>query len=152
MKKIVLITLAVLFLSAGMLHAEMTHMMGEGQHHGPGDDDTYRMGYDMPGYGMMGYGMGPGMMGCGMGSGMMGGGMMGYGMGPGMMGCGMMDLDRDEYSAFLEKTKDLRKEMHMKKFDYFEAMRSPEKNKEKIDKLRSEIRELRKKIMKELYK
>jgi len=170
MKKIVFITVSILFLSAGIVQAQMEHMMGEAPHQGAEEEELCPMGYPpgMMGYGMgpgmmgygrgmMGYGMGPGMMGqwgCGMGPGMMGygmgPGMMGYGMGPGMMGCGMgpgmmgygmgpgmMGLDKDEFEQFLDKT-DLRKEMYMKKFDYFEAMRSPEKNKEKIDKIRSE--------------
>jgi len=172
MKKIVFITVAILFLSAGIVQAQMEHMMGEAPHQGA-EEELCPMGYPpgMMGYGrgMMGYGMGPGMMGCGMGPGMMGygmgPGMMGYGMGPGMMGCGMgpgmmgygmgpgmMGLDKDEFEQFLEKTKDLRKEMHMKKFDYFEALRNPEKNKDQIDKIRSEMRDIRKKILKEMIK
>lgn len=162
MKKIVFIAVAVLFLSAGLVSAQMEHMMGEAPPQGA-EEELCPMGYPpgMMGYGMMGYGMGPGMMGYGMGHGMkgygmgpgmMGYGMMGCGMGPGMMGYGMMDFDKDEYEKFLDNTRDLRKEMHMKKFDYFEAMRDPEKNKEKIDKIRSEMKDIKKKIIKEMIK
>jgi hypothetical protein len=137
-------------------------MMG-GYGMGPGMMGGYGMGPGMMG----GYGMGPGMMGgYGMGPGMMGGygmgpGMMGgYGMGPGMMGGyqrpypyrnqqqggASYGYDAEKYQKFLDDTTKLRKELHDKQFDYFEAMRNPESNHEKIAKLEKEIQDLQKKI------
>jgi hypothetical protein len=139
-------------------------MMGPGWGMGPG----YGMmgqGWGM-GPGMMGqgWGMGPGMMGqygCGMmghgwGMGRHGYGMMGpgWGMGPGMMGqygygrgYGMMGPEHGKkYQKFLDDTRDLRKALHMKRFEYFEAMRDPETTEETMTKLREETRDLMKKI------
>jgi hypothetical protein len=106
------------------------------------------MGYG--GYGMMGYGMGPGMMrgmmGPGMmgygGYGMMGPGMMGYGMGPGMM----WGYDEDTYQKYMSETKDLRRKLHNKKFEYFEAVRNPDTKRESITELQQEIWDIQKKI------
>jgi hypothetical protein len=188
MKRILLISIIIVAVGAGMGYAQMMEggMMG---HHeeGPGMSQQYYP-YQM-GPGMMGgygYGMGPGMMGgCGMGPGMMGGygygmghgmmggcgmgpGMMGgygygmghgmrggygYGMGPGMMGgygmgYGMMGgcIHDEERQKFLDETVDLRRELHNKKFDYFEALRKSDTKPEAISKLKEEIRELQKKI------
>ncbi len=138
-------------------------MMGPGYGMGPG-----MMGYGGPGMGMMGgmgrgMMMGPGMMGMMhnmmMGRGMMGGygmgpmmggpGMMGMGpmmMGPGM-GYGMMGYGYSKaYQKFLDETKDLRKQLNEKRFDYFEALRDPKTKPETISKLRRELYELKKKI------
>jgi len=119
-------------------------MMG-GYGMGPGMMGGYGMGPGMMG----GYGMGPGMMGgYGMGPGMMGG----YGMGPCMMGrysyqgdSGYKDY-AEKYQKFLNDTTQLRRELHDKQFDYFEAMRNPEANHEKITKLENEIHDLQKEI------
>jgi len=100
----------------------------------------YGMGPGMMGPGMMGYGMGPGMMGYG-GCGMMGRGMMGYGMGQGMTGYGAK-----EYQAFLDDTVDLRRKLHNKKFEYFEASRNPDTKRETVTKLEKEIWELQREI------
>lgn len=88
----------------------------------------------MMGSGMMGgYGMGPSMMG-------------GYGMGPGMMGWNA-GPDRYGYDQkFLNETRDLRKQLHEKRFEYFEALRNPETPPETITKLEKEITELQQKI------
>ncbi|GBE02377.1 MAG TPA: hypothetical protein ENH50_06440 [Nitrospirae bacterium] len=102
------------------------------------------------GYGMMGGGMGPGMMGGGMGYGMMGGGMMGYGMGPGMMGGGYgtgRSYATNAYDQkFLDETKNLRKQLNGKRFEYFEALRNPKTTPDTIAKLEKEITELQKNI------
>lgn len=111
------------------------------------------MGRGMMGPGMMGHGMpGMGMMGPGM-MGMMHGGGMGYGMGTGMMhgmgmmGPGMMGYGNVEaYQKFLNETVDLRKELHNKKFEYFEALRNPKTKTETITKLEKGIQELQSKI------
>ena len=122
----------------GMMGSGMGHgMMGRGM-----------MGRGMMGSGMMGCGMGSGMMGRGMmGCGMMGRGMMGCGMGSGMMGsgmagCGMMGYNAESYQKFLDETAGLRKELHNKKFEYFEAIRNPKTKTGTITKLEKEIQEL----------
>jgi hypothetical protein len=100
-------------------------------------------GYGVPG----GYGMGPGMMGgYGMGPGM----MRGYGMGPGMMrgygmGPGFYGLS-DECQKFYDDTVKLRKELHDKRFEYFEAVRNPKTTMETLTDLQKEMRELQEKI------
>jgi mono/diheme cytochrome c family protein len=104
-----------------------------------------------------GYGMGPGMMrGYGAGSGMMGGygagrGMMGgYGMGSGMMrGYGMGPgyyTYSPECQKFYDETAALRRELHNKRFEYFEAIRNPKTTGDAAEKMEKEIRELEEKI------
>jgi Spy/CpxP family protein refolding chaperone len=67
---------------------------------------------------------------------------MGYGMHPGMMGgCG-----GPEGQKFFDDTRDLRREMHGKMFDYMELMRDPEASREDVEKLREEMWELKKQI------
>jgi hypothetical protein len=139
----------------GMMRGGMMGYGGYGM--GPG-----MMGYGMMGPGMMGYGgygMGPGMMGygnCGMmgpgmmgrgGYGMMGRGMMGYGMmGPGMMRGYNRGYDAEAYKKFMDETRNLRKLLHDKKFEYFEAVRNPETTRETLSKLDKEIWDLQKQI------
>jgi hypothetical protein len=129
----------------GMNHA----MMGQGMHPGMMGYGGQGMAPCMMGGGMMGYGgygMGPGMMGH-MGN-MMGYG--GYGMGPGMMGKmggGMMGYGPQGYNPeagqkFLDETRETRKKLHNRKFEYFEAMRNPEAKREDILKMEREIRDL----------
>jgi len=99
-----------------------------------------------------GYGMGPGMMGQGMmGQGMMGRGMMGrHGMGPGTMDQGMMgrgyQSQSPECQKFFDESVGLRKELHNKRFEYFEAARNPKTTGEALAKIDKEVRELREKI------
>jgi len=99
---------------------------------------------------MMGRGMGYGMMGGSMGPGMMGYGMMGYGMGPGMMGGGYgpgRSYATNAYDRkFLDETKNLRKQLNGKRFEYFEALRNPKTTPDTIAKLEKEITELQKNI------
>jgi hypothetical protein len=120
-------------------------MMGPGYGYG-----GYGMGPGMmgPGYGYGGYGMGPGMMGPGYGYG-------GYGMGPGMMGPGYGYrgygprrgyIQSEECQKFLDDTSQTRKELHNKRYDYFEAVRNPKSTPETIAKLEREIRELQEKL------
>jgi hypothetical protein len=114
--------------------------------------------------GCMGRGMGPGMgmMGMGggmMGSSMMGGGMMGMGRGLGkglghiLNPCAMLMVDplnpavkehlsKPDVKAFLDATKDTRRNLLLRKFDYFEAARNPETKPEDLLKLKQEIRKL----------
>jgi len=89
-----------------------------------------------------GYGMGPGMIGGGM--------MGGQGMGPGMMGRGMMGRgyqgQSPECQKFYDETAGLRKELHNKRFEYFEAARNPKTTGEALAKIEKEVRELQEKI------
>ena len=90
------------------------------------------------------YAQGPGMMGGGysMGPGMMGGG---YGMGPGMMGqC--YNWRSPECQKFYDDTVQLRKQLHEKRFDYFEAFRNPKTTGEDITKIENEIEDLQEKL------
>jgi len=140
-------------------------MMGNyGYGMGPGMMGGYG-GYGM-GPGLMGgyggYGMGPGMMGgyggYGMGPGMMGG-YGGYGMGPGMMGnygYGICPLcggtrgpnfkSKEDYSKFLDQTKEQRQKLNSLMFEYNEELRSPNPDREKLAKMEKEIDELRNEI------
>jgi hypothetical protein len=86
-----------------------------------------------------GYGYGGHMMGYG-------GGHMGYGSGyGGHMGYG--PGYSDESKEFLEKTADLRKKMHSKRFEYSEALRAGDEK--KAEKLARELDELGEKIHKD---
>lgn len=97
-------------------------------------------GNDMGQHG--GYGMGPGMMGRGM--------MRGQRMGPGMMGQGMMgrgyQSQSPECQKFYDETSGLRKELHNKRFEYFEAARNPKTTGEALMEIEKEVRELQEKI------
>jgi hypothetical protein len=79
---------------------------------------------------MMGPGYGGHMMGPGYGGGMMRGGTQGYGY--------------DQ--KFFDETADLRKELHEKKFEYFETLRDPETTSKQIAKLEKEIYTLQDRI------
>jgi len=119
-------------------------------------------GYGMMGPGMMGPGwgmMGPGMMGPGWG--MMGPGMMGPGwgmMGPGMMGpgWGMMGpgmtgpgwgFDYEKMKKFMDETRELRRNLMLKNFEYYEALRDPGTKPETLKKMEDELG----KLYKDLY-
>ncbi|UCE79185.1 MAG: hypothetical protein JSV13_00665 [Nitrospiraceae bacterium] len=89
------------------------------------------------------------------GTGWWGGGHMGYGSGGYGYGGHMMSPgygghmygERGGYDQkFLDETADLRKELHSKKFEYFEAVRNPETGNSTITKLEKEIREIQEKI------
>jgi hypothetical protein len=74
----------------------------------------------------------------------------GYGSGYGMMGPGhgghMMGWRGGSNQKYLDETADLRKELHTKKFAYFEAVRNPKTDSETIRNLRNDISELKDKI------
>jgi len=104
------------------------------------------------GQGMM-MGQGRGMMGMhGKGMGMMGKSnqcMMGQGMhGAGMMGSGSV-AKRD---AFLDSTKELRKSIHDKQFEYMEASRNSEETVGGLRKKAEELSVLRKDLMEKRQK
>jgi len=82
-----------------------------------------------------GYGMGPGMM----------GGWGGYGPGYGRSR-GWGYNQSEECQKFLDDTAKLRKELHSKRFDYFEAYRNPDTKPETLAKLDRDIRDLQEKI------
>jgi len=145
MKRIILITLLIGGLLSAYSYAQMGqgHMMGQGmmgsqnqQSAGTPYDGGYYPCPQMMGPGMMGgYGMGPGMMGGMMGPGMMG--HMGGMMGPG--GYGMQGSDPAAYQKYLNDTTELRKKLHNKKFEYFEAARNSDMKRETLMKLEKEI-------------
>ena len=75
----------------------------------------------------------------------------GHMMGPGYGGRMMMEPDSQETGtdqAFLNETADLRKELHNKKFEYFEASRDPKTTVETLSRLEKEIYEIRSRNMK----
>jgi hypothetical protein len=100
-------------------------------------------GHMGPGYGNhMGYGGGY-MMGPGYGN------HMGYGYGGGMMGPGygpMYGYQSEAGQKFLDETKDLRKELNAKQFEYREAVRNPKTDEKTITKLEKEITDLQDRI------
>ncbi|MEW6500694.1 MAG: hypothetical protein AB1456_04360, partial [Thermodesulfobacteriota bacterium] len=118
----------------------------------------------MGGMGMMGQGgmmggMKGGMKGGGMGSGMgmMGGqggmGMMGGGMGCGMMGGGMGmgqgvldELGPEEQQKFLDATRELRKSLHDKQFEYAEVARDSKASRQELLKKRKEVWDIQQKL------
>lgn len=100
-----------------------------------------------PGYG--GHMAGPGHMGYGgYGGHMAGPGHMGYGgygghmMGPGHMGY----AEEGEVAEFLEKTAELRREIHQKRFDHREALRTGDEA--KAEALAKELDALAEKLVK----
>lgn len=103
--------------------------------------------------GMMGGKMGQGMMHGKMGDqgGMMGGkgmcGMMGSGMDSGMMGGpDMGTLSPEAQQKFLDATKDLRRKLNDKQFEYAEAARNPKTDKKELLKKRKELWDVQHKI------
>jgi hypothetical protein len=140
MKKVILVLTMVFLGSLLFLNTDAKAQMGPGWY-GGGDNDFYcpycgrsggtRGGYHMgPGYGG-GYGMGPGMMGYG----------RGYGMGP-----GYRQPPSEACQKFLNETAGLRKELYMKRYEYYEAMNDPKVKPETLSKLEKEILDLQQKI------
>lgn len=111
---------------------------------------TYSQGQGMMGgYGYgQGYGMGPGMMGgyggtycpyCGSFLGPRGG----YGPGPRGYGQGAQN---EACQKFLNETAELRRDLHNKRYEYFEALRDPKTTSESMAKKEKEIRDIQEKI------
>ena len=154
---ILAVTMAVLMIVAAPVFAQMMgpgpHMMQQQQGSPQQQYNPYPMhhgmmggyGYGMGPFMMGGYGMMPHMMG-GYGYGMMPHHMMGghgFGMGHHMMGgfgmsppCttwqGPFFKSGEEYQQFMENTKEQRRKLHNMMFDYGEAMRSPEPDRQKL--------------------
>jgi len=145
-KRILLASVLASFLAAGAASAQTGHEGMQGMQAEPGTAPPPAAAPMAPG--MMGGKMGQGGMGGGMG-GMMGGkgmcGMMG-GMGGGMMGPGMGTLSPEAQQKFLDATKDLRKKLHDKQFEYGEAARNPKADKKEILKKRKELWDIQQKI------
>jgi len=124
------------------------HMMGSPGYEESSGAGTYPCGMMHPG--MMGHGgcgmMGPGMMNPGMmghgGCGMMGRHKMMYGMDRGMM----RQYGAEDYKKFLDDTKDLRKALYDRKFEYFEIARKPDIDREKLAEIEKDIWEIQKKL------
>jgi hypothetical protein len=76
----------------------------------------------------------------------------GWGLAPGWgHGQGLMGIPYQWYPQcmdFLDDTKELRRELVLKQFEYFEAARMPEVDTEEVIRLEGEIAELRDKILK----
>ena len=78
---------------------------------------------------------------------------VGYGLVPGMTGWDY-DYERvhrnirqsEACQRFLDETADLRKELHDKRFAYFEAIRDPKTDPADVKKLESELQELQREI------
>ncbi|MFA7348208.1 MAG: hypothetical protein WCZ86_10635 [Desulfurivibrionaceae bacterium] len=151
-KRILLASVLASFLAASAVSAQTGH---EATH---GSVPATEQGAAPPpamapmGPGMMGGKMGQGMMHGKMGDqgGMMGGmgmcGMMGSGMGGGMMGPGMGTLSPEAQEKFLDATKELRKKLNDKQFDYAEAARNPKTDKKELVKKRRELWDVQQKI------
>ncbi len=144
MKQIFIITALILGLSAVDSFAQMqSGMMSQDiMQADKGQKQTGEMHKHGPGSQMMGSGMGHGMMSSGMGHDMMSSGM-GHGMMGSCMGKGMMGYNAESYQKFLDETVGLRKELHSKKFEYFEALRDSKTKPETITKLEKKIQELK---------
>ncbi len=127
MKKVLLMSIVSIFLLADLSYAHMGRGMMKGaQQPSVSKDCPCPMQHGM---GMMGHGM-------------MGKGMMGRGMG--MMGGKVcMNSDSPECKKFLDETTEIRKALHIKKFEYFEAKRNPDTPKETLEKLLKDIKKLK---------
>lgn len=141
MKKLIFGGTMILMVLVASVYGQGPGMMGGGW---GGSYCPYCGGYLGP---RGGYGVGPGMMGG------YGGWGHGYGMGPGMMhgwGPGYRWYDQGTPSEacqkFLNETAVLRKELHNKRYEYFESLRNPKAKPEDIAKQEKDIRDLQEKI------
>ena len=113
-KMIFVVTVALIFAVGGFAYS-----------HGPG--------YNGSGGGhMMGQGCGGNMMGQGK-----GGHMMGQGKGGHMMARGGENVEDNQ--KFLDETRDLRRDLHNKRFEYMELTRNPDTSSDAVEKLEKEI-------------
>ena len=75
--------------------------------------------------------------------------MMGEGMGMGMMGGGMMQhMSAENQQKFMDATKEMRKEMHMKRFEHMEAMRNPKTTMQELSAMEQKMLDSRQEMMK----
>ncbi len=155
-KRILLASVLASLLAAGAVSAqtghEATHGAMQGTEQGSAPQQAAApMAPGMMTGGMMGQGMMHGKMGDQGGMGMMDGGMMGGmgkcgPMGGGMMGPGMGSLSPEAQQKFLDATKELRKKLNDKQFEYAEAARNPKADKKELLKKRKELWDVQRKI------
>ncbi len=140
MKKIIIASVLVVGLAAGFAYA---HNNG----YGMGGNGGHMMG---GGQGMMGSGMmggNYGMMGPGMMNGFRGqGGNGGYGDCPGAAWFGQDGWNSKPHQKFLEDTVGIRKEINDKQFEYMEARRNPNTNREELSALEKDMIDIRTKL------
>ena len=136
MKKLILVTVLVFGMAAGTVMAQQNMHMNttdQGMHQGQG---------------MMNQGQG--MMHQGQGMMHQGKGMMGGGMGMDMTCNRMMgNMNAADQQKYLNDTKELRKQMHRKRFEYMEARRNPNADPQDINKLEQEMSDLSLKMRKQ---
>lgn len=125
-------------------YKEMRYHHGMMGGYGCGSDMMHGYGR---GYGMMhGYGMGPGMMGdYGMGYGMMGG--QGLCQGP----MHMFEYGSDQYNAFMNETRETRKQIHDMRFEYGEMMRDPQTTVKDLKQMQKKMYELQQELMNKVF-
>jgi hypothetical protein len=149
MKSTLIVSALALSLTGGTAMAQMPmdnntapQQMGGKMMQGQGGKGM--KGNMMQGGGMMnGKGMmTQGGMGCMkmMGQGMMGGGMMGGGM--------MKNMSTENQQKFMDATKEMRKEMHMMRFEDMDAMRNPKTTLEELATMEQKMLDTRKELMK----
>ena len=125
MKKVIIVTVLVLCMAAGTVMAQQNmhmHTTGQGMHNGQG---------------MMHQGQG--VMGGGMGMDMMCNRMMG-------------NMNAADQQKYLNDTKELRKQMQMKRFEYMEARRNPNTDPQDLNRLEQEMSDLSRKMRKQAEK
>ena len=125
MKKIIIASVLIVGLAAGIAYSHGTGRAGYGNHMMGG------------GYGMMGGGYG--MMGGN-------GGEGNYYDCPGAALFGEGGWNSEPHQKFLEETVQLRKEINDKRFDYMEAQRNPDTSREQLAEIEKEIIDLRTKL------
>lgn len=158
MKTTAIASVLALALMSGTAMAQAEHHTDSAPQQEMGGKKMHGKGQGMMGGGMM---QGQGGMGMMRGKGMMGGKgmmqqggmgcmkMMGEGMGMGMMGGGMMQhMSAENQEKFMDATKDMRKEMHMKRFEHMEAMRNPKTTLEELSTMEQKMLDSRKEMMK----
>lgn len=158
MKRILWLNILLMVFWGSQALAQMHEgMMGDYPEKGASGDysqEYYPMGPGMMmgGCGMMGnrmgYGMGPGMMmgGYDMGRGMMHG-MMGYGRGHHWAGV----QNPEKYEKILNDTVELRKKIHDKNFEYFEAQRKPDTARKVVLGIEKELFELNQQLREKMF-
>lgn len=148
-KRILLASVLASFLAASAVSAQTGHEGAHGPAPAAEHDAAPAAAAALMAPGMIGGTMGQGMM-----HGKMGGqgGMMGNKGMCGMMGSGMMapvgmgSLSPEAQQKFLDATKELRKKLHDKQFEYGEAARNAKADKKDLLKKRKDIWELQQKI------
>ena len=151
-KRILLASVLASFLAASAVSAQTGHAGAHGPAPAAEHDAAPAAAAAPMASGMMGGAMGHGKMHGKMGGqgGMKGNkgmcGTMDSGMGCGMMAPGMGSLSPEVQQQFLDATKEMRKKLHDKQFEYAEAARNAKADKKDLLKKRKDIWELQQKI------